>query len=143
MEENTKFVFDGGDISKNINFPSQATTNTFSQCSIVESVINSFIHRSNVGIKKYGTTMDRTDLSFMDWVQHAQEEHMDAILYLEKLKQMSRATPCQDCLFSSASLSSCFPQKTFLADLPSRATENSYKSKSNDIYDDEIIHSTK
>ena len=38
------------------------------------------------GLNKYGTDLDRTDLSVLDWIQHAQEEHMDAILYLEKLK---------------------------------------------------------
>lgn len=55
--------------------------------SIVESVIAKFKNRSEVGIKKYGVTLDRTDLIFQDWVQHMQEELMDAILYLEKLKQ--------------------------------------------------------
>lgn len=55
--------------------------------SIVETIINKFIERSNVGRKKYGTNLDRTDLSLLDWINHAQEEHMDAILYLEKLKQ--------------------------------------------------------
>ena len=54
--------------------------------SIVNSVIDSFVKRSNLGLKKYGTTLDRTDLNVLDWIQHAQEEHMDAILYLEKLK---------------------------------------------------------
>lgn len=54
--------------------------------SIVESVIKQFQQRSEVGIKKYGVTLDRTDLKFNDWVQHMQEELMDAILYLEKLK---------------------------------------------------------
>ena len=39
-------------------------------------------------MKKYGTNLDRTDLSILEWIQHAQEEHMDAILYLEKLKQL-------------------------------------------------------
>jgi len=58
--------------------------------SIVKSVVNSFIERSKLGIKKYGKTLDRDDLSFYDWVQHAQEEHMDAILYLEKLKQLRK-----------------------------------------------------
>lgn len=53
---------------------------------IVNTVINSFIQRSNFGYQKYGTTLDRDDLSVLDWIQHAQEEHMDAILYLEKLK---------------------------------------------------------
>lgn len=54
--------------------------------SIVNSVIDSFVKRSNLGLQKYGTTLDRTDLNVLDWIQHAQEEHMDAILYLEKLK---------------------------------------------------------
>jgi hypothetical protein len=41
----------------------------------------------NTGIKKYGVTLDRNDLSFQDWIKHAQEEAMDFILYLEKIKQ--------------------------------------------------------
>jgi hypothetical protein len=55
--------------------------------SIVNSVIAKFQERSELGMKKYGVTLDREDLSFNDWVQHMQEELMDAILYLEKLKQ--------------------------------------------------------
>jgi hypothetical protein len=55
--------------------------------SIVETVISKFRERSELGKKKYGVTLDRNDLSLLDWIQHAQEEHMDAILYLEKLKQ--------------------------------------------------------
>jgi hypothetical protein len=30
--------------------------------------------------------MDRDDLSFAEWMQHLQEELMDAIIYIEKLK---------------------------------------------------------
>jgi len=55
--------------------------------SIVKSVIQSYKKRSDVGIKKYNKTMDRDDLSTLDWLQHLQEELMDATLYLEKLKQ--------------------------------------------------------
>ncbi len=55
--------------------------------SIVTSVIQKFTERAEMGKKKYGTDLDRTDLKLLDWIQHAQEEHMDAILYLEKLKQ--------------------------------------------------------
>lgn len=54
--------------------------------SIVEAVIKKFQQRSEFGIKKYGVTLDRTDLGVKDWIQHTQEELMDAILYLEKLK---------------------------------------------------------
>jgi hypothetical protein len=55
--------------------------------SIVQAVIQKFQERSEVGQKKYGVTLDRTDLSPLDWIQHAQEELMDGILYLERLKK--------------------------------------------------------
>jgi hypothetical protein len=54
---------------------------------IVESVINQFKERSEVGINKYNTTLDREDLTCLEWINHAQQEAMDFILYLEKLKQ--------------------------------------------------------
>ena len=55
--------------------------------SIVRAVVLKFLQRSAVGVTKYGVTLDRTDLGAGDWIQHAQEELMDGILYLEKLKQ--------------------------------------------------------
>lgn len=55
--------------------------------SVVFSVISQFVNRAKFGKEKYGVTLDRDDLSMLDWIQHAQEEHMDAILYLEKLKK--------------------------------------------------------
>jgi hypothetical protein len=55
--------------------------------SIVTSVIEKFKQRSEFGQRKYGTNLDRTDLTFLQWATHMQEELMDAILYLEKLKK--------------------------------------------------------
>jgi hypothetical protein len=55
--------------------------------SVVSAIIQKFQERAAAGKKKYGTDLDRTDLSVLEWIQHAQEEHMDAILYLEKLKK--------------------------------------------------------
>ena len=55
--------------------------------SVVTAVIEKFRQRSEFGQKKYGTNLDRKDLSFLDWVTHMQEELMDAILYLEKMKR--------------------------------------------------------
>lgn len=54
---------------------------------VVEDVIKQFRQRSQIGIKKYGTTLDRNDLSFLEWIQNFQEELCDAILYVEKIKQ--------------------------------------------------------
>jgi hypothetical protein len=55
--------------------------------SVVSSIITQFTTRALMGKKKYGVTLDRTDLSLLEWIEHAKQEHMDAILYLEKIKQ--------------------------------------------------------
>lgn len=51
----------------------------------VESVIDKYRKRSEVGIAKYNTTLEREDLNVIDWLKHAQEEAMDFSLYIEKL----------------------------------------------------------
>ena len=53
---------------------------------IVDAVVRKFLERSAVGQIKYGVTLERTDLKMLDWITHTQEELMDAILYLERLK---------------------------------------------------------
>ena len=55
--------------------------------SVVKAVVEKFLQRSELGQKKYGTTLDRTDLGTLEWINHAQEEFMDGILYLERLKR--------------------------------------------------------
>jgi hypothetical protein len=59
---------------------------------IVSSIVQKFLQRSDLGKKKYGVTLDREDLSTLDWITHAQEEMMDGILYLEKLKKIFSVT---------------------------------------------------
>ena len=71
-----------------IIYTSQNTRQVLKTDSIVDSVIDQFIDRSRIGKHKYSTDLDRTDLSLSDWLQHAIEEHMDAILYLKKIKSM-------------------------------------------------------
>lgn len=53
---------------------------------IVIRVLSRFAERSQVGINKYKTTLERTDLDTLQWLTHAQEEAMDFVLYLERLK---------------------------------------------------------
>lgn len=48
--------------------------------------------REAVGLKKYGTTVDRTDLQAGDWLQHAIEEASDLLLYLIRLRETIQAT---------------------------------------------------
>lgn len=56
--------------------------------SVVRAVVGGFLSRADFGKEKYGQTMDRQDLSVVDWVRHAREELMDATLYLQKLEQV-------------------------------------------------------
>ena len=44
--------------------------------------------RAAAGLNKYGVTMERNDLSQLDWLQHAQDEALDLAVYIEKLKGM-------------------------------------------------------
>ena len=60
---------------------------------VVKAIVDKFLQRSAIGRAKYGTTLDRTDLGIIDWINHAQEEHMDAILYLEKLRRVYQENP--------------------------------------------------
>ena len=55
--------------------------------SIHQAVLDKFEERRTKGIETYGVTLDRGDLSRLEWLNHAQEEAMDLVLYLEKLKQ--------------------------------------------------------
>jgi len=52
----------------------------------VDNVITQLRSREERGMRKYGVNTDRTDLSTLEWLQHLQEELMDATVYIEKLK---------------------------------------------------------
>lgn len=56
--------------------------------SIVQEVIQKFEVRAKMGWDKYGHDLDRTDLTLDQWLQHAQEEAMDFILYITKIRQI-------------------------------------------------------
>jgi hypothetical protein len=53
---------------------------------ILQRVISIMELRSKVGIDKYGTTLYDSPDGFYQFLNHLQEELMDAILYIEKLK---------------------------------------------------------
>ena len=58
---------------------------------IEEQVINKLRSRAAAGKAKYGVTMERTDLTNAEWLQHLQEELMDAAVYVEKLLTLIEA----------------------------------------------------
>jgi hypothetical protein len=54
---------------------------------VVERVVDKFVSRSDVGFAKYGVTLEDDKSNIFQWVNHLQEELMDAVLYLQKLKE--------------------------------------------------------
>jgi hypothetical protein len=55
---------------------------------IEEKVAQKLISRAGKGFQKYGTTMEREDLTKVEWLVHLQEELMDGAVYIEKLLEV-------------------------------------------------------
>jgi hypothetical protein len=60
--------------------------------SIVDSIIDRFVERAQVGMRKYGTNLDRTDLNLEEWLEHSIEEQLDNILYMQRALKELRET---------------------------------------------------
>jgi|TARA_B110000971_G_scaffold161975_1_gene165538 hypothetical protein len=58
---------------------------------VVERVVDKFVDRSDVGFEKYGVTLEDDPSDMLAWLNHLQEEMMDAVLYLQKAKQQYEA----------------------------------------------------
>ena len=54
---------------------------------VVERVVDKFVGRSDVGFEKYGVTLENDPGEMLEWLNHLQEELMDAVLYLQKAKE--------------------------------------------------------
>ena len=54
---------------------------------VLMAVMTKYYERSQRGIRKYGTNLDRTDIDIIGWLNHLQEELMDATLYIQKIKK--------------------------------------------------------
>jgi len=54
---------------------------------VVRRVCQKFVGRSNVGFEKYGVTLQDDPSEMLAWLNHLQEELMDAVLYLQKAKE--------------------------------------------------------
>ena len=73
---------------------------------VVERVVDKFISRSDIGFKKYGTTLheERTTKlkGLLKYLQDIQEELMDAVLYIQaardELQDLSEESLIQRCI---------------------------------------------
>ena len=55
---------------------------------IEDKVCDKIKTRADVGEEKYGVTMEDEVLSIREWLNHLQQELMDACVYIEKLLGM-------------------------------------------------------
>ncbi len=62
----------------------------------VEAVRNLLMRRSQAGMKKYGCSTDRTDLTLVDWLRHSLEEQLDNAVYLQRALMELARRPCSD-----------------------------------------------
>ena len=59
---------------------------------IIKKVVFKFINRSEVGFKKYGVTLMDDKSNLDEWLNHLQEELMDAVNYLERAREELKRT---------------------------------------------------
>ena len=55
---------------------------------VVNRVVQKFVSRSDIGFAKYGVTLEQDPSKMFEWLNHLQEELMDAVLYLQKAKEV-------------------------------------------------------
>jgi hypothetical protein len=55
---------------------------------IIENVIQKIKQRSDVGFAKYKVTLDNDNQTLDKWLEHLQEELMDAVNYIEKIRSI-------------------------------------------------------
>ena len=55
---------------------------------VVQRVVQKFVSRSDIGFAQYGVTLEQAPSKMFEWLNHLQEELMDAVLYLQKAKEV-------------------------------------------------------
>jgi hypothetical protein len=94
---------------------------------IIQQVVNKIQSRSDVGFKKYGVTLYDDDQPLDTWLNHIQEELMDAVNYIEKAR-MSLREEIEECYIkdievNDPKLISAYPEPEYWT------TSYSYKTK--------------
>ena len=65
---------------------------------VVQRVVQKFVSRSDIGFAKYGVTLEQDPSKMFEWLNHLQEELMDAVLYLQKAKEVYTTNLQEDLL---------------------------------------------
>ena len=79
---------------------------------IIEQVIKKIKSRSDVGFKKYGVTLNDDDQPLDAWLNHIQEELMDAVNYIEKARSVLR-DEIEECYIRDSQSISRYPESNY------------------------------
>jgi hypothetical protein len=60
--------------------------NELNKNQILRNVQKMLEEQTKKGLRKYGTTVNPADYDFIGWLEHLQQEMIDAIVYCETLK---------------------------------------------------------
>lgn len=69
---------------------------------IIYRVLDKIVRRSNVGVRKYGTTLAENPATMRRWFVHLQEELMDAMNYSERIMAELNEMDLDGCLSCQA-----------------------------------------
>ena len=79
---------------------------------IIEQVINKIQRRSDVGFKKYNVTLNDDKQPLDAWLNHLQEELMDAVNYIEKTRSVLR-DEVEECYIRDSKSISRYPESNY------------------------------
>ena len=98
----------------------------------VEMVQILLLRRSQVGLKKYGVSTDRTDLGLADWLRHSLEEQLDNAVYTQRaLMELERRVNMDDLRQLATDWLDCVQADQVEAD---RATDEAFKVRLQTAY---------
>lgn len=96
---------------------------------VVQCVVNKFVDRSDVGFAKYKTTMRDDQSDVFVWLNHLQEELMDATLYLQRLKEEISTLREEKALLNSTNEIDIIDAFVFEADKKKQSKDSSVTKK--------------
>ena len=79
---------------------------------IINRVINKIQKRAEAGYKKYGVGLDKDEQSLDTWLNHLQEELMDAVNYIEKARSVLREE-IEECYIRDSNSISRYPESNY------------------------------
>ena len=79
---------------------------------IINSVIEKILKRSEAGYKKYGVGLDKDEQTLDTWLNHLQEELMDAVNYIEKARSVLREE-IEECYIRDSKSISRYPESNY------------------------------